>query len=154
MNGNNFTNKAQDALMQAQQLAQEKGQQQIDALHLLHALLSQEGSIVLTVLQKLGIDVEILKKKAESQISKIPTMVSPQAFGQFYLTQDMAKVLDRARQEAMKMKDEFISVEHLFFAVSSGNITLPLASTAIFPSASLEAYFSIICILDFCKILK
>ena len=117
MNGNNFTNKAQDALMQAQQLAQEKGQQQIDALHLLHALLSQEGSIVLTVLQKLGIDVEILKKKAESQISKIPTMVSPQAFGQFYLTQDMAKVLDRARQEAMKMNDEFISVEHLFLAL-------------------------------------
>ena len=52
MNGGaNFTNKAQDAIMQAQQLAQEKGQQQIDALHLLFSLLSQEGSIITTILQ-------------------------------------------------------------------------------------------------------
>ena len=43
--------------------------------------------------------------------------MSQQAFGQFYLTQDMAKVLDRARQEAIKMNDEFISVEHLFLAL-------------------------------------
>jgi len=117
MNGSNFTNKAQDALMQAQQLAQEKGQSQIDALHLLYVLLTQEGSIITTILQKLGIDGDSLNKKVESQIAKIPTTLSPQAFGQFYLTQDMAKVLDRARQEAIKMNDEFISVEHLFLAL-------------------------------------
>ena len=52
--GNNFTNKAQDALMQAQQISQEKGQAQIDALHLLFALLLQEGSIIITTLQKLA----------------------------------------------------------------------------------------------------
>ena len=117
MNGNNFTNKAQDALMQAQQLAQEKGQSQIDALHLLSVLLSQEGSIITTILQKIGVDADLLKKKVETQIAKIPTILTPQAFGQFYLTQDMAKVLDRARQEAIKMNDEFISVEHLFMAL-------------------------------------
>jgi ATP-dependent Clp protease ATP-binding subunit ClpB len=117
MQGNNFTNKAQDALMQAQQIAQEKGQSQIDALHLLYALLLQEGSIIITVLQKLGVDSESLIKKVDSQIAKIPTAATPQTFGQFYLTQDMAKVLDRARQEAIKMNDEFISVEHLFLAV-------------------------------------
>ena len=115
--GNNFTNKAQDALMQAQQLAQEKGQTQIDALHLLAALLVQEGSIVITTLQKLGVDAEILAKKVDTQIGKIPMLSTAQAFGQFYLTQDMAKVLDRARQEAIKMNDEFISVEHLFLAL-------------------------------------
>ncbi len=117
MNGNNFTNKAQDALMQAQTLAQEKGQSQIDALHLLYALIIQEGSIITTILQKLGIDGESLKKKVESQIEKIPNTLAPQSFGQFYLTQDMAKVLDRARQESIKMSDEFISVEHLFLAL-------------------------------------
>ena len=117
MNGANFTNKAQDAIMQAQQLAQEKGQQQIDALHLLFSLLSAEGSIIITILQKLGVDVDSLKKKTEAQITKIPTILTPTAFGQFYLTQDMAKVLDRARQEAVKMNDEFISVEHLFLAL-------------------------------------
>jgi len=117
VNGSNFTNKAQDALMQAQQLAQEKGQQQIDALHLLFVLLSQEGSIITTILQKFGIDKDSLKKKVESQIAKIPMALTPQSFGQFYLTQDMAKVLDMARQEALKMNDEFISVEHLFLAL-------------------------------------
>ncbi|MEI7424694.1 MAG: AAA family ATPase [Candidatus Staskawiczbacteria bacterium] len=117
MNGANFTNKAQDALMQAQQLAQDKGQSQIDALHLLSVLFTQEGSIITTILQKLGVDVELLKKKVDMQIGKIPEISTPQSFGQFYLTQDMAKVLDRARQEAMKMSDEFISVEHLFLAL-------------------------------------
>lgn len=117
MNGSNFTHKAQDAILQAQSIAQEKGQQQIDALHLLYALLSQEGSVVLTLFQKLGVDYESLKKKAGVSLERIPTIISPQAFGQFYLTQDMARVLDRARQEAMKMGDEFISVEHLFLAL-------------------------------------
>src|SRR3989344_1723391 len=115
--GANFTNKAQDAILSAQSIAQERGQQQIDALHLLYALLSQENSVVLTIMQKLGVDVDNLKKKVESQISKIATILTPTAFGQFYLTQDMAKVLERARQESMKMQDDFISVEHLFLAL-------------------------------------
>ena len=115
--GNNFTNKAQDAIMTAQQIAQEKGQQQIDALHLFCALLWQEGNVVLTILQKLGFDIDNLKKKVDLQISKIPTAPNANAFGQLYLTQNMAKVLDRARQESIKMGDEFISVEHLFLAL-------------------------------------
>jgi ATP-dependent Clp protease ATP-binding subunit ClpB len=115
--GSNFTNKAQEAIMSAQQLAQEKGQQQIDALHLLFSLFLQEGSIVVTIIQKLGVDIDSLKKKVEAQIIKISAMVAPTTFGQFYLTQDMAKVLDRAKQEAIKMNDEFISVEHLFLAL-------------------------------------
>ncbi len=119
MNGSgaNFTNKAQDAILSAQSTAQERGQQQIDALHLLFVLLLQENSIILTILQKIGVDVEGLKKKVEFQILKISTISNPTAFGQFYLTQDMAKVLERARQEAIKMHDDFISVEHLFLAL-------------------------------------
>ena len=118
MNGTNFTHKAQEAIMEAQGIAQEKGQQQIDALHLLLALLSQEESIILTLLQKLGVDTDNLKKKTEQAVNKIPAIaVGPQSFGQFYLTQDMARVLERARQEAMKMADEFISVEHLLLAL-------------------------------------
>jgi ATP-dependent Clp protease ATP-binding subunit ClpB len=117
MNGSNFTHKTQEAIMLAQSIAREKGQQQIDALHLLLALLSQEESVVLTVLNKLGVDIENLKKKTKSALSAIPTIAVPQSFGQFYLTQDMAKVLETARQESMKMGDEFISVEHLFLAL-------------------------------------
>ena len=116
-NGANFTNKAQDAILSAQTLAQDRGQQQIDALHLLFALLNQEGSVVLTVLQKMGVDVDAMKKRTDTQINRISGAAASATFGQFYLTQDMAKVLDRARQESMHMNDEFISVEHLFLAL-------------------------------------
>ena len=117
MNGANFTHKAQEAILQAQSFVQGRGQQQIDALHLLLALLPQEESVVLTLLNKLGVDIEDLKKKANSALNRIPTIATPQSLGQFYLTQDMAKVLEKARQESMKMGDEFISVEHLFLAL-------------------------------------
>jgi ATP-dependent Clp protease ATP-binding subunit ClpB len=118
MNGpQNFTHKSQEAILTAQDLAREKGQQQIDALHLLYALLSQEESVVLNLLQRIGADIEGLKRKTKLALDKIPTIVTPQTFGQFYLTQDMAKVLDRARQESVKMGDEFVSVEHLFLAL-------------------------------------
>ena len=116
MNGN-FTHKAQEAIIQAQNTAQERGQHQIDALHLLFALLSQEESVVLNLLQRLGVDIESLKTKIKNNLDKIPAIATPQSFGQFYLTQDMAKVLDKARQESMKMGDEYISVEHLFLAL-------------------------------------
>ena len=121
MNGGNLTHKAQEAILQSQDIAREMGQQQIDALHLLVALLSQEESLVLTLLQKLGVDVESLRKKTRDALERIPNIASAQVLGQFYLTQDMAKVLDRARQEAMKMGDEFISVEHLFLALLDTN---------------------------------
>ncbi|MFH1462622.1 MAG: AAA family ATPase [bacterium] len=116
MNGN-FTHKAQESIMSAQNVAQEKGQQQIDALHLLYSLLSQEDSVILNLLQRMGADVEELKKKTRMALDGIPAVAAPQTFGQFYLTQDMAKVIDRARQESMKMGDEYISVEHLFLGL-------------------------------------
>ncbi len=103
--------------MSAQSFAQEKGQQQVDALHLLLSLLNQEESVVMVLLQKLGIDIDNLKKKVENQVNRIPTIVTPSGLGQFYLTQDMARVLERARQEAVKMGDEFVSVEHLFLSL-------------------------------------
>ena len=96
-NSGNFTHKAQEAIMASQDLAKYKGQQQVDALHLLLALLDQEESVVLNLLQRLGVDLEGLKKRAALGLDKLPMLATPQAFGQFYLTQDMAKILDRAR---------------------------------------------------------
>ncbi|MFC1789711.1 ATP-dependent Clp protease ATP-binding subunit [Patescibacteria group bacterium] len=116
MNGN-FTHKAQEAILSAQDLTRGKGQQQVDALHLLSSLLDQEDSVNLNLLQRLGIDVESLKRRTNLALDHLPIIAAPQQFGQFYLTQDMAKVLDKARQEATKMGDEFISVEHLFLAL-------------------------------------
>jgi len=120
MNGN-FTHKAQEAILSAQNTAQEKSQHQVDALHLLSALLSQEESVVLNLLSRLGADIDGLKKKTDISIERLPVIATPQAFGQLYLTQDMAKVLERARQEAAKMGDEYISTEHLFLALLDTN---------------------------------
>jgi len=119
--GGEFTHKSQEAIMKAQSLARQKGHRQIDALHLLYSLLEQDESIVLTLLEKLQVDIEDLKRKTESQLNRIISLSGERGFGQFYLTQDMAQVLDRAREEAMKMGDEFISVEHLFLALLQTN---------------------------------
>lgn len=119
MNGNQFTHKAQEAIVSAQEKARNRNQQQIDALHLLYALLNQEEGIVLNLLERIGIDIDGLKKKTKLSLSKIPTIITPKTLGQFYLTQDMAKVLDKAKKEAGRMEDEYISVEHLFLALLS-----------------------------------
>jgi len=118
MNGSDFTHKTQEAILTARSIAQKKGQQQVDALHLLLALSSQEEGIISVLLRKLGVNVEELKKKAEKAINHIPTIINPQAFGQFYLTQDLAKVLEKAKDEANKMGDDFVSVEHLFLSLA------------------------------------
>jgi len=119
MNGGNFTHKAQEAILKSQSLAQMKGQQQIDALHLLLSLLLQQESVVLTLLSKIGVDIDNLKKKTESALNVLTTTTTPQTFGQLYLTQDMAKILEKARMESQNMQDDFISVEHLFLALLS-----------------------------------
>jgi len=115
--GGDFTHKSQEAMMGAQNIAREENQQQIDALHLLFSLLSQEESIVLTLLGNLQVDIEDLKRKTKKAIAQIPFLPGAQNIGQFYLTQDLAQVLEKAREEAMKMGDEFISIEHLFLGL-------------------------------------
>ena len=115
--GGDFTHKSQEIMMKAQSIAREESQQQIDALHLLYSLLCQEESIVLTILGNLQVDIEDLKRKTKKAINQIPFLSGTQNVGQFYLTQDLAQVLDKAREEAAKMGDEFISIEHLFLGL-------------------------------------
>jgi ATP-dependent Clp protease ATP-binding subunit ClpB len=117
MDGINFTNKAQKTLMQAQNMAREMGQQHIDALHLLHAMLSSEENIVLSLLNKVNIDIEDLTRKTKNGLSQIPVSNENQYMGQFYLTQDMVRVIEKAKEEAFNMGDEFVSLEHLFLGI-------------------------------------
>jgi len=117
-----FTQKAQHAILMAQELAREKDQQQIDALHLLYSLMGQEETVVASILKKLKIDSikiqqTVLKAVGKRGITagRIDQPLPPP--GQFYLTQDMIRVLDRAKKESIKMKDRFISAEHMFLAL-------------------------------------
>ncbi|MFA5432468.1 MAG: AAA family ATPase [Candidatus Paceibacterota bacterium] len=119
----NFTNKAQKIMGQAQNLAGDMGQYHIDALHVLFSILSDNDNIVLTLLNKLNVDTEDLQKKVRTALSQVPTITEGTVPGQFYLTQDMDRVLAGAKEEALVMGDEFVSLEHLFLAILSiGNL--------------------------------
>lgn len=117
--GANFTHKAQQAIVTAQKIAYKRGNQQIDPLHLLFALFVQEESIVINVLKRLGVDIEMLKKRTERSIKILPKTqeIEKTSFGQFYLSPEIASVLKFAGEEAEKMEDKFISIEHLFLGI-------------------------------------
>lgn len=113
-----FTTKAQQALQIAQEIAASKGQQQIDALHLLKALLTQEESLVISVLEKLEVDIKTLESKIDSAISRLPRVnVAMGGIAQIFLTQDLGRVLEQAVREAVKLKDEFVSTEHFLLGM-------------------------------------
>ncbi len=115
--GQDFTHRAQEAIIRAQEVAKKMGQQQVDALHLLYVLTGQEGTVVVTLLRKLGVNLDDLKKKISFALSKIPAREDFMFSSQFYITQDLARTLERSREEIIKMDDEYISTEHLFLAI-------------------------------------
>ena len=115
-----FTTKAQDALQDAHGIASEKGQQQVDALHLLRALLIQEESLVLAIFEKLGANMEKLERDIDAGLLRLPHIViSTPGMFQAFLTQDLGKVMEQSFREADKMKDEFVSTEHFLLAMLS-----------------------------------
>ncbi|MDD5490078.1 MAG: ATP-dependent chaperone ClpB [Candidatus Moranbacteria bacterium] len=119
----NFTSKAQEALQSAQDIALDRNQQQIDTAHLIFALLEQSEGTVVAILNRLGSNIELIKSLVLKEIEKIPKTgdsekVSP-AFGQIYLTNEMGRVLNQAQKEAARLKDDFVSTEHIFLAIVS-----------------------------------
>ena len=111
----NFTFKAQQALQRAQEIAASLRHQQIDALHLLAALLEDREGIVCQILKKLGKNPETIKERVKNILSSLPKVFSFSP--QVYFTQDFARVMDEARKEAQRMQDEYVSCEHLFLGI-------------------------------------
>ena len=113
----NFTSKAKEALRKSQELVIERGQNQVTPIHLLAALLLQEESVVLTILDKLEIDSILLTDHILDNIEGATgeTVVSP-AY-QIYLSQELMQVLDTSGKAASFLKDDFVSTEHLFVAL-------------------------------------
>jgi ATP-dependent Clp protease ATP-binding subunit ClpB len=117
MDGQDFTIKAQEAIQRSQEIASGKNHQQIDAIHLLAALLEDKEGFVSLILRRLGKDIELIKRRTEDVLFSLPRVFGQTSFGQAYLTQDFARVLDTAKKEAKEMGDEYISVEHLFLGI-------------------------------------
>ena len=110
-----LTVKAQEALQAAQDLAASAGQQQIEPIHLLAALLAQGEGVVAPLLAKLGAQPDVLSAEAHREIERLPKVSGA---AQQYLSPASNDVLTRAFDEAAKFKDEYVSTEHILLAIA------------------------------------
>ena len=120
INFNKFTIKAQEALQAAGEIASSYGNQQIETEHMFAALVQSNESIVVSLIKKIGIDSNTLKVKTSSFIDKLPK-VSTSASTNQYLSQNLSKILDESSKIAGQLKDEYVSVEHIFIAISESD---------------------------------
>src|SRR3989339_42806 len=119
MNPQNFTHKSKEALQTASQIANENGQPQVEPPHLFASLLSQEEGVVVSVLKKMNANLVELREDAQKMIDALPKQfgnMQQGGLGQILMGQAMMYILQNAGNEAKKMGDEYISVEHLLLA--------------------------------------
>ena len=116
-NFHRFTIKAQEALQNAQEIAAKKNHGELKGIHLLAALLEDEQSLVIPVLERSGVNLEKLDEHIDLELDRIPPILTNSAVGQLYLSQELMKVLDQAAKVAAQQKDEFVSCEHLLLAL-------------------------------------
>lgn len=118
MNIQHFTEKSQEALRSAQEIALSRGQSMLEAAHLLYALLIQEGSIVPVVMRKLSETQQAFQGEVLDLIDRLPTAHTGNAPSrQILVSPELAKVLDQAEKTMTEMQDKFVSTEHLFLAL-------------------------------------
>ena len=118
MNTNQFTQKTIEAIQSAQSIAALHQNQQIEQCHLLLALLRQENGLIPQLLKKMGVTVESLDAAANAAVEKQPAVSgSGRDPDQIYVSRGMDRLLAQSEQEAKAMRDEYISVEHLFLAL-------------------------------------
>ena len=113
MNINKFTQKSLQAVQDCEKVALEYGNQEIEQEHLLYALLVQDDSLILKLMEKMGIDKNAMVNRVEEAIRKRTKVQG----GQQYVGQDLNKALIHAEDEAKQMGDEYVSVEHLFLSM-------------------------------------
>lgn len=125
MNMNKLTQKSQEAVYDAQNIAIRHGHQEVDVEHLVFALLTQENGLIPKLLEKMNIPLENLKNAVEQELRKRPRVSGAgQESGKIYISQKLSKLLVEAENSADKLKDDYLSVEHLFLAIlSEGNKT-------------------------------
>lgn len=115
MNLNKFTQKAQDAVIASQTLAEEKNHSQIELIHLTYALLTQEDGVVPQLVNKIGGSLPMLLQAIQAELDRLP-----RAYGtstQVGVSREVSNVVRTAEREAANMKDEYVSTEHLFLAL-------------------------------------
>ena len=117
MDLNKFTTKSQEVIQNAQQEAMQSNQQQISEWHLLLALVTQKGSIIPTILDRLQVDSDSLVNDIKSEIKKQPTITGEFDSSKVYASQEVSKSLEQSFQESQEMGDDYVSTEHLFLGL-------------------------------------
>jgi ATP-dependent Clp protease ATP-binding subunit ClpB len=117
MNPEKMTVMSRQAVQEAQNEARRRSHNEVETWHLLVALLAQEGGIVPSLVEKLGLTVSSLQLAAERELGRLPKVTGSVDVSKIYVTQALNETLTRAEQEAEALKDEFMSVEHLFLAL-------------------------------------
>ncbi len=118
MNVQKYTQKTMEAIQSAQNLSIEHDNMQIEQQHLLLALLRQDGGLIPQLLRKMGVTVESLEAAAEDAVNRLPGVTgSGREQGKVYIARDVDTVFTAAEAQADSMKDDYVSVEHLFLAL-------------------------------------
>ena len=111
-----LTIKAQEALQDAQSLAEKQEHQALEVEHLLLALIQQKDGITQSLLERVGADPLIIKNQLEQELLKLPKIYG--SIGQIYISPRLKNVLDAAFLEAERLKDDFVSTEHILLAIA------------------------------------
>jgi ATP-dependent Clp protease ATP-binding subunit ClpC len=116
-----FTERAQDAAQRAVEVMTRYGHTQVDTEHILVALLEQPEGVIPQILDKLGVDVEQMQERLDDLLRASPKagIYGGGGVGQVFITPRVRRVLDLANDEANKLKDNYISTEHLFLSIAS-----------------------------------
>ena len=117
MNAQKFTQKSLEAIQDAQSLYNEYGNAEMGQEHLLLALLQQDGGLISQLMTKMGIDAAAMQQQVRQSVERLPRVSGGRDASRMYVTGDLQKTLNQAEQTAEQMKDDFVSVEHLFLAL-------------------------------------
>ncbi|MCC5875996.1 MAG: ATP-dependent chaperone ClpB [Candidatus Sumerlaeia bacterium] len=144
MDFNKLTQKTQEALLEAQKFAVERGHPELDTAHLLHALLTQPEGIIPRLLRRMDVNTEGLVREVEKELDRRPRVSGSGVLpGQLHVSSQISKLFVAAEKEAAKLKDEYVSVEHLFMAILHQGDSTPLgkalATFGVQPDRFLQA---------------
>ena len=146
MTFNNYTQKSLEAVQSAQNIAVQHSNQQLEQVHLLVALLQQDGGLTPQLLRKMGITTESLEAAAKAEVQKLPAVTGSREADRFYISSAMDATFRTAEQQAQRMKDDYISVEHLLLALieaAEGSVKSLFETYRITKEAALQALQSI-----------
>ena len=121
MDYEHFTLKTQDALQNASALAQKNDHSEIGLEHILSALLSQQDGIVVPIIERVGVNVQSLQKQVDDLLDEYPKVTGN---AQMSLSNEAQKVLAKAENEMAKLKDQYLSCEHILLSMTKSDSVL------------------------------